>query len=120
MKNIKILAAALAAATLAGCAHVPHSASRINLITEHEAAVNHCQKLTYVGSASAILINGKARNTAVIVQKALRVKGATHITFTKGEPGYAFTKANVWRCPNPNLQTKDEATRLYQNQYMHH
>ena len=112
--------AALALSLLAGCAHVPAGASKINLITEDEAKANHCRYLTFAGSASSVLINGKARNTAQILRKALRVPDATHITYTKGEAGYAFTKANIWACPNPNLKTQDAHTRELSLRYLHH
>ena len=104
----------------AGCAHNPDRAGRIHLITHDEAVQNHCRRLDYAGSASGILINGKARNTVVIVKKALTVKGATHISYTKGEAGYAFTKANIWGCPNPNMISKDPETLQMARDYLGH
>ena len=103
-----------------GCAHHPDRAGRIHLITHQEAVENQCTQLSYAGSASGILINGKARNTSVIVKKALKVPGATHISYTKGEAGYAFTKANIWRCPNPNMISHDPKTLQMARDYIGH
>lgn len=63
---------------------------------------------------------GKARNTAVILKKAVKMPGATHIAYTKGEAGYATTRAQVLSCPNPNLKTKDPETMAYQREYLEH
>lgn len=46
--------------------------------------------------------------------------GATHIAYTKGEAGYATTRAQVLSCPNPNLKTKDPETMAYQREYLEH
>ena len=120
MRLVCTMAAAAALAALVGCAHVPSESARLHLITEHEAAQLKCQHLDFVGSASGILINGKARNTAVILQKAIKVPGATHLSYTKGFPGYAFTKANVWKCPNPDYTTQDPDTQKYAKEYFGH
>ncbi len=112
--------AAVGAVLLSGCASKPDRQGRIHLITHAEAVAAGCQKLDYAGSASALLINGKARNTAVIVKKALTVKGATHISYTKGEAGYAFTKANIWGCPDPNMTTQDPETKKMARSYVGH
>lgn len=113
MKKALIAITALtASALIAGCANVPREAHRINLITLDEAEANHCKSLGWVGSVSVLLINGKARNTAVILKKAVKMPGATHIAYTKGEAGYATTRAQVLSCPNPNLKTKDPETML--------
>lgn len=119
-KIISLAVVAVAASALSGCAGYPDKRGQIHLITESEAAANHCQFLNFAGSASALLINGKKRNTAVIVKKALRVKGATHISYTKGEAGYAFTKANIWACPNPDLTTSDLETKKMARDYIGH
>ena len=96
MKKALIAMTALtASALIAGCANVPREAHRINLITLDEAEANHCKSLGWVGSVSVLLINGKARNTAVILKKAVKMPGATHIAYTKGEAGYATTRAQV-------------------------
>lgn len=95
-------------------------AHRINLITLDEAEANHCKSLGWVGSVSVLLINGKARNTAVILKKAVKMPGATHIAYTKGEAGYATTRAQVLSCPNPALKTKDPETMAYQREYLKH
>ena len=96
MKKALIAITALtASALIAGCANVPREAHRINLITLDEAEANHCKSLGWVGSVSVLLINGKARNTAVILKKAVKMPGATHIAYTKGEAGYATTRAQV-------------------------
>lgn len=84
------------------------------------AADQQCLHLDYAGSASALPINGKARNRAVIVKKALCVEGSTHLSFTKGKPGYALTKANIWKCPNPNYTTKDPDTQQLAREYFGH
>ena len=106
MKKALIAITALtASALIAGCANVPREAHRINLITLDEAEANHCKSLGWVGSVSVLLINGKARNTAVILKKAVKMPGATHIAYTKGEAGYATTRAQVLSCPTPNLKT---------------
>jgi|GEM_PF-259575 len=105
MKKALIAISALtASALIAGCANVPREAHRINLITLDEAEANHCKSLGWVGSVSVLLINGKARNTAVILKKAVKMPGATHIAYTKGEAGYATTRAQVLSCPNPDLK----------------
>lgn len=115
MKKALIAISALtASALIAGCANVPREAHRINLITLDEAEANHCKSLGWVGSVSVLLINGKARNTAVILKKAVKMPGATHIAYTKGEAGYATTRAQVLSCPNPDLKTKDPETMAYQ------
>ena len=83
MKKALIAITALtASALIAGCANVPREAHRINLITLDEAEANHCKSLGWVGSVSVLLINGKARNTAVILKKAVKMPGATHIAYT--------------------------------------
>lgn len=69
-KIISLAVVAVAASALSGCAGYPDKKGQIHLITESEAAANHCQFLDFAGSASALLINGKKRNTAVIVKKA--------------------------------------------------
>ncbi|MGN1209658.1 MAG: hypothetical protein ACI4SV_05100 [Duodenibacillus sp.] len=120
MKTVTGLALGAAILSLLGCAHVPSESSRLHLITENEAAALGCKHLDFVGSASGILINGKARNTAVILQKALKVPGATHLSYTKGLPGYAFTKANVWKCPDPGYTTTDPDTQAYAKKYFGH
>ncbi|MDY4164006.1 MAG: hypothetical protein SOX97_10565 [Sutterella sp.] len=120
MKPHFIIAAVSAAALLSACANLPEGSERLHLITEQEAADLQCQHLDYAGSASALLINGKARNSAVIVRKALSVEGSTHLSFTKGKPGYAFTKANIWKCPNPNYTTKDPGTQQLARDYFGH
>ena len=121
--NFKFLVAPVCVAAVlvsAGCASKPDKAGRIHLITHEEALANNCQKLTFAGSASGLLINGKARNTSVIVKKALRVDGATHISYSKGEAGYAFTRANIWACPDPNLISSDPATLKMAREYVGH
>lgn len=121
MKKALIAITALtASALIAGCANVPREAHRINLITLDEAEANHCKSLGWVGSVSVLLINGKARNTAVILKKAVKMPGATHIAYTKGEAGYATTRAQVLSCPNPDLKTKDPETMAYQREYLEH
>lgn len=119
MKKTLLSLSALAL-VLSGCANLPAGADRINLITLEEAQANHCKKLGWVGSVSAVLINGKARNTAQIVKKALEIPGATHIAYTKGEAGYSNARAQVLKCPNPNLKTKDPDTRRYSKDYLGH
>ena len=106
--------------TVSGCASRVDTEGRIHLINEEEAYSNNCRHLDYAGSASALLINGKKRNTAVIVKKALTVKGATHISYTKGEAGYAFTKANIWKCPDPDMVSSDPETRRVARSYIGH
>ena len=118
--QLTLIAFAACGFLLNGCATVPPSAAHIHLITEQEAAQHHCTYLTYAGSASGILVNGKARNTAKIIEKAASVPGATHVSYTKGLPGYAFTKANIWKCPNPNMTTKDSQTAAYAVEYFGH
>ena len=104
MKKALIAITALtASALIAGCANVPREAHRINLITLDEAEANHCKSLGWVGSVSVLLINGKARNTAVILKKAVKMPGATHIAYTKGEAGYATTRAEL---PEPRPENK--------------
>ena len=106
MKKALIAITALtASALIAGCANVPREAHRINLITLDEAEANHCKSL---------------RNTAVILKKAVKMPGATHIAYTKGEAGYATTRAQVLSCPNPDLKTKDPETMAYQREYLKH
>lgn len=119
-KALIAITALTASALIAGCANVPREAHRINLITLDEAEANHCKSLGWVGSVSVLLINGKARNTAVILKKAVKMPGATHIAYTKGEAGYATTRAQVLSCPNPNLKTKDPETMAYQREYLEH
>ena len=114
------MTALTASALIACCANVPREAHRINLITLDEAEANHCKSLGWVGSVSVLLINGKARNTAVILKKAVKMPGATHIAYTKGEAGYATTRAQVLSCPNPDLKTKDPETMAYQREYLEH
>ncbi|MGN1149510.1 MAG: hypothetical protein ACI4SY_02255 [Sutterella sp.] len=82
-----IIAAVSAAALLSACANLPEETERLHLITEQEAADLQCRQLDCTGSASALLINGRARSSAVIVKKALSVEGSTHLSFTKGKPG---------------------------------
>ena len=121
MKKALIAITALtASALIAGCANVPREAHRINLITLDEAEANPCKSLGWVGSVSVLLSNGKARNTAVILKKAVKMPGATHIAYTKGEAGYATTRAQVLSCPNPALKTKDPETMAYQREYLKH
>ncbi|WP_443744439.1 hypothetical protein [Sutterella sp.] len=115
-----LLALSALALVLSGCANLPASADRINLITLGEAQANHCEKLGWVGSVAIVPINGKARNTAQIVKKALKIPGATHIAYTKGEAGYSNARAQVLKCPNPNLKTKDPDTRRYSKDYLGH
>ncbi len=119
-KSYCVLAAVLASAALTGCSTTPADTSRIHLITEQEAALHRCVYLDHAGSASAILIKGKTRNTGIILQKAKKVPGATHISYTKGEPGYAFTKANIWRCPNPHMITMDPETQKLAIEHIGH
>ena len=57
---------------------------------------------------------------AVILKKAVKMPGATHIAYTKGEAGYATTRAQVLSCPNPDLKTKDPETMAYQREYLKH
>lgn len=121
MKKLMLaITACSVAAMTAGCASYADREGKIHLITEQEAAAAKCEKLDYAGSASAILINGKKRNTNQIVKKALAVPGATHISYTKGNAGYAFTKANIWKCSDPNMTTTDPATRKEALSYIGH
>ena len=111
MKKALIAITALtASALIAGCANVPREAHRINLITLDEAEANHCKSLGWVGSVSVLLI----------LKKAVKMPGATHIAYTKGEAGYATTRAQVLSCPNPDLKTKDPETMAYQREYLKH
>lgn len=119
MKKI-LLTISAAALVLAGCANVPPGSENINLITMDEAQANNCEQLGWVGSASGILINGKARNTAQILRRALKVPGATHIAYTKGKSGWATARAAVFKCPDPNLKTKDPDTIQYSIDYLKH
>ena len=102
MRKVLFLSA-LSALVLAGCGSIPQGAERINMITAEEAEANNCVLLDKAGSVSAILVNGSKRNTQVAVRKALRVKGATHVGYTKGKPGTTNVRMFVWSCPNPNL-----------------
>ena len=86
--------------------NVPREAHRINLITLDEAEANHCKQPRLVGSVSVLLINGKARNTAVILRKRSRCPAATHDCLYKGEAGYATTRAQVLSCPKPRPENK--------------
>lgn len=120
MKTKLILTAVLSAGLLMGCASFHDKEGRIHLITEEEAQAAQCEHLNYAGSASGILINGKKRNTQVIVRKALTIPGATHISYTKGEAGWAFTRANIWRCPNPDMKSTDPETLALARKYVGH
>lgn len=115
-----LLAVSALVLVLSGCANLPAGSNCINLITLEEAQANHCEKLGWVGSVSLVLINGKARNTAQIVKKALEIPGATHIAYTKGEAGFSNARAQVLKCPNPNLKTKDPVTLRYSREYLGH
>lgn len=108
------------ALVLTGCANIPRGADRINLITLEEARANGCEKLDTAGSMSLILINGRARNMAKIVQRALTVPGATHIALNKGDTAWTGARSTVFRCPNPNLKTSDPATREISLEYIGH
>ena len=81
---------------------------------------NNCVLLDKAGSVSAILVNGSKRNTQVAVRKALRVKGATHVGYTKGKPGTTNVRMFVWSCPNPNLKTSDPQVAEWQRDYLGH
>lgn len=120
LKSFIVPTCVVALLVTAGCASKPDRFGRIHLITHEEALANNCTQLAFAGSASGILINGKARNTAVIVKKALQVEGATHISYSKGEAGYAFTRANIWSCPNPNLISSDPTTLKMARKYVGH
>lgn len=120
LKSSALSSVILTVIAVSGCASFPDKEGKIHLILEKEAVQHRCKKLDYAGSASAILINGKKRNTAVIVKKALATKGATHISYTKGEAGYAFTKANIWACPNPNMTSSDPETLKTAREYIGH
>lgn len=87
MKKALIAITALtASALIAGCANVPREAHRINLITLDEAEANHCKSLGWVGSVSVLLINGKARNTAVILKKAVKCPARRTLPIPKAKP----------------------------------
>ena len=120
--NRKLLAGAcaLTVLTLAGCGSIPQGADRINIITEQQAKANNCRLLDKVGSVSAVMVNGYKRNTQVAVTKALRVPGATHVGYTKGKPGTTNVRIFVWKCPNPNLRTKDAQVAAWQKEYLGH
>lgn len=120
LKFLLIPACVIAILISAGCASKADKFGRIHLITHEEALANNCKYLTFAGSASALLINGKARNTSVIVKKTLAVPGATHISYSKGEAGYAFTRANIWACPDPNLISSDPHTLKMAVRYLGH
>lgn len=90
------------------------------MITAEEAEANNCVLLDKAGSVSAILGNGSKRNTQVAVRKALRVKGATHVGYTKGKPGTTNVRMFVWSCPNPNLKTSDPQVAEWQRDYLGH
>ena len=94
-------------------------ARRARAIAE-EAEANNCVLLDKAGSVSAILVNGSKRNTQVAVRKALRVKGATHVGYTKGKPGTTNVRMFVWSCPNPNLKTSDPQVAEWQRDYLGH
>lgn len=115
-----LFASVLAALVLTGCGSIPKGADRINMITAEEAQANHCVLLDKAGSVSAILINGSKRNTQVAVRKALRVKGATHVGYTKGKPGTTNVRMFVWSCPNPDLKTQDPQVAAWQKEYLGH
>jgi hypothetical protein len=119
-KRIILAAGLTAAAVLAGCGSIPQGAERINMITQAEAKANSCQLLDKAGSVSAVMINGYKRNTQVAVTKALRVPGATHVGYTKGKPGTTNVRMFVWKCPNPNLRTKDPQVAAWQKEYLGH
>lgn len=88
------------------------------MITAEEAEANNCVLLDKAGSVSAILVNGSKRNTQVAVRKALRVKGATHVGYTKGKPGTTNVRMFVWSCPN--LKTSDLQVAEWQRDYLGH
>lgn len=119
MRKVLFLSA-LSALVLAGCGSIPQGAERINMITAEEAEANNCVLLDKAGSVSAILVNGSKRNTQVAVRKALRVKGATHVGYTKGKPGTTNVRMFVWSCPNPNLKTSDLQVAEWQRDYLGH
>ncbi len=119
-KKVALTACVLAALVLTGCGSIPQGADRINMITEQEAKDNNCVLLDKAGSISMILINGSKRNTQVAVRKALRVKGATHVGYTKGVPGTTNVRMFIWSCPNPNLKTKDPKVAAWQKEYLGH
>lgn len=119
MRKVLFLSA-LSALVLAGCGSIPQGAERINMITAEEAEANNCVLLDKAGSVSAILVNGSKRNTQVAVRKALRVKGATHVGYTKGKPGTTNVRMFVWSCPNPNLKTSDPQVAEWQRDYLGH
>ncbi len=54
------------------------------------------------------MVNGYKRNTQVAVTKALRVPGTTNV------------RMFVWKCPNPNLRTKDAQVAAWQKEYLGH
>lgn len=115
-----LLALAAASLLISGCGSIPKGAERINMITTEEARANGCTQLDKAGSISTILINGYKRNTQAAVRKALRVKGATHVSYTKGKPGTTNVRMFVWSCPNPNLKTQDEEVAQWQLDYLGH
>ena len=116
----KIIFALFSAGLLAGCGSIPPGAERINMITTAEARANNCVELDKAGSVSAIMINGYKRNTQVAVRKALRVPGATHVSYTKGFPGATNVRMFIWACPNPNLKTMDSQVAEWQRSYLGH
>lgn len=119
MKKIHLLGAAVLL-MLSGCGSIPQGAERINMITADEAQANNCVLLDKAGSVSAIMINGYKRNTQVAVRKALRVKGATHVGYTKGKPGATNVRMFIWSCPNPELKTSDPKVAAWQKDYLGH
>lgn len=119
MKKI-LLVASLSAFVLAGCGSIPKGADRLNMITQEEADANGCQLLDKAGSISVLMINGSKRNTQAAVRKALRVKGATHVGYTKGKPGVTNVRMFIWSCPNPNLKTQDPQVAQWQRNYLGH
>lgn len=111
---------AVAGLVLTGCGSIPAGADRINMITTEEAEANHCVLLDKAGSVSAIIVNGYKRNTQVAVRKALQIKGATHVSYTKGKPGATNVRMFIWSCPNPDLKTSDSQVAAWQKEYLGH
>lgn len=120
MRKAALSTCVLSAIVLAGCGSIPRGADRLNMITEQEAKANNCVLLDKAGSISLILINGSKRNTQAAVRKALTVKGATHVGYTKGVPGTTNVRMFVWSCPNPNLKTSDPKVAAWQKDYLGH